>query len=99
MTEFADDSPRIGSIDIDRQALTAKGAPLALLIEPGVTGFDYGWVGSGTSPAAALEPQECTRVPVRIDPHVWSSLTPGECDLHPLLRPLNLHRTPPTITI
>lgn len=73
---------------------------IGVFTEPGVTGFDFGWVGSGTPRAVPLDPQEYARAPIHIDSAVWGGLEPGDYDLHPIMTGLSLRGdTPLRVTV
>lgn len=68
---------------------------VAVLTEPGVTKFSFGWVSSGQQRAVPLDPGDYARVPVSINPAIWAELETGEHDVHAILPGLGLRAERP----
>ncbi|MGM1018472.1 MAG: hypothetical protein ACQEW8_13140 [Actinomycetota bacterium] len=68
-------------------------------VQPGESGFNFGWMASGQHAAVALDPGEYARVPVVINGRVWSDLEPGKHDLRAVLVSLGLSAEPLAVDV
>jgi hypothetical protein len=68
---------------------------VGVFTDSGSTDVSFGWATSSQQKSVPLDPGEYARVPVSINPGVWSTLEPGTYDLHAVLVSLGLRTVQP----